>query len=115
MLAQHIASGGGPEEEALAAFRDDAALARATVVWKKGNGSSRERLLLIRSCARLGRTEMVLGLLLHNVDNNKMLVEDLFLDAIRGDRATVSFIHISVYDIYMQVGIAGSFWRFAHT
>lgn len=77
-------------EEALAAFREDATLARATIVWKKGNGSSRERLLLIRSCARLGRAEMVLGLLVHN----KMLFDELFLDAIRDDRATVSFMPV---------------------
>lgn len=87
LAAQQFAA--GELEEALAAFRYDVALARATVVWKKGSGSRRERVLLIRSCARLGRAEMVLGLLLHN----KALVEDLFLDAIRDDRSTVSFTY----------------------
>lgn len=86
LAAQRIATRG--LEEALAAFRDDATLARTTIVWKKGNGSSRERTLLIRSCARLGRAEMVLGLLLHNT----MLFEDLFLDAIRDDRPAVSVV-----------------------
>jgi len=75
-------------EEALTKFRDDSTLARAMVVWKKRNGSARERLLLVRSCARLGREDMVLGLLFHNLGTN-LLCEDLFLDAIRSDKPTV--------------------------
>lgn len=77
-------------EEALAGFRDDVTLARATVVWKKGNGSGRERLLLVRSCARLGRAEMVLELLQHN-PRTELLCEQIFLDAVYGNKASVSF------------------------
>lgn len=63
-------------EEVLAGFRGDTTLARATVVWKKGNGS------------RLGRAEVVLELLQHN-PMTESLCEDLFLDAIHGDKHTV--------------------------
>lgn len=77
-------------EVALAGFRDDTTLARATVVWKTENGSSRERLLIIRSCARLGRAEVVLELLQHNL-RTEALCEDLFLDAVHGDKPTVGF------------------------
>ena len=91
-------------EEALAAFRDDATLARATVVWKKGNGSARERLLLIRSCARLGRQDMVLGLLPHNLDT-EVLCEDLFLDAVRSDKPTVSNAQSSLVLLRLFVSI----------
>lgn len=83
-------------EEALTRFRDESTLARAMVVWKKGNGSARERLPLIRSCARLGKEDMVLELLLHNMDT-KFLCEELFLDAIRSDKPTVR--QHAIYDI----------------
>lgn len=80
-------------KHALAGFRDDPTLARLTVVWKKGNGSSRERLLFIRSCARLGRAEVVLELLQH-ILRTEVLCEDLFLDAVHGDKPTVSFTQL---------------------
>lgn len=87
LLAQSMAD--GDLKEVFAGFRDDTTLARATVVWKKGNGSSRQRLPLIRSCARLGRAEVVLELLLQNLRTEE-LCEDLFLDAVHGDKPTVS-------------------------
>lgn len=81
--------GNGDLDEMMAAFRDDTTLPRTMVVWKKADGLSRERLTLIRSCARLGRAEIVLGLLQFNLDSS-LLFEELFLDALRGDKATVS-------------------------
>lgn len=89
LLAQSITTT-GLLEEALAGFRDNTTLARATVVWKTENGSSRRRLLIIRSCARLGRAEVVLELLHHNL-KREALCEDLFLDAVHGDKPTVRF------------------------
>lgn len=88
LLAQSIPN--ADVEKARAGFREDTTLARATVVWKRGNGSSRERLPIIRSCARLGRAEVVLELLQHNL-RTEALCEDLFLDAVHGDKPTVSF------------------------
>lgn len=81
--------GDGELEEMMAAFRDDTTLPKTTVVWKNEDGLSRERLILIRSCARLGRAEVVLGLLPFNLDS-LLLCEELFLDALRGDKPTVS-------------------------
>lgn len=81
-------TGGKKLEEALVVFREDGNLARTIVVWKHDKGSARERLPLIRGCARLGQTELVLALLVHNLDT--LLHEEVVLDAIRSDRATVS-------------------------
>lgn len=87
-----------------AALHDNSNLARTTVVWKTKNGSSRERLLLIRSCARLGRAEVVLALLAHSLDS-KLLCEELFLDALPGDKSSVSLISYRAHQLYVLLHV----------
>lgn len=70
---------------------ENAHLAATAVVWKHNNCSDveRERLPLVRSCARLGKAAIVTALVEHNLDSAAQC-EEVILDAVRGDKSKVS-------------------------
>ncbi|CAM9686853.1 unnamed protein product, partial [Ectocarpus sp. 13 AM-2016] len=98
-------------EEVRAALRDNSNLARTTVVRKLKNGSSRECLLLIRSCARLGRAEVVLALLAHNLDSDcKTLCKQLLLYALPGHISYTPTGDMDDIRYYVWLRVLGLFW-----